>query len=83
MSKNECVINSFNGGGAMTKELKTLGIDLAKNRFQLHGREVSAWLGLTPKQNSSGNKIRSSCLIKNVTESKTLLIRCLKINAPH
>ncbi|WP_276329851.1 hypothetical protein [Legionella feeleii] len=24
-------------GGSMSKELKTLGIDLAKNIFQLHG----------------------------------------------
>ncbi len=37
MSQNESVIKSFKSGGSMNKELKTLGIDLAKNIFQLHG----------------------------------------------
>ena len=37
MSQNECEMKSFKSGGSMTKELKTLGIDLAKNIFQLHG----------------------------------------------
>ena len=37
MSQNECEIKSFKSGGSMNKEVKTLGIDLAKNIFQLHG----------------------------------------------
>jgi hypothetical protein len=40
MSQNERVIFIKKSGGTIMKEMKVLGIDLAKNVFQLHGTDA-------------------------------------------
>jgi hypothetical protein len=63
--------------GAKMQVITTIGLDIAKSVFQVHGvasvadprafrsgRDFSAWIGLVPKQNSSGGKERLGSISK-------------------
>lgn len=67
-------IMEIEGVGPLTASAITATIGDAKS-FK-NGREVAAWLGLVPKQNSSGNKVR----LGGITKRGDRYVRKLLIN---
>ena len=79
MSQNEFVQFIRKNGGSIMKDIKVLGIDLAKNVFQLHGTNAHGKRIL--KKRLTWNLINGELLVREDVLSSAFTVQVIKIFA--